>query len=227
VFVPTDDAVKITEVSLANRSDRPRRLTVTYYVEWVLGTTRAATQPFIVPAFDPESETLTAHNPWNDEFASAVAFAAAGQRLHGFTVDRGEFLGRHGTAPGPGCAQPDRPREQCAPAPIRAPRSRSTRIARRRDAHGALPARPARRGGCAGAGAPPSPARDGAGGLGGNAARWGVLACAPCVRRIPPSISLINRWLPYQTLSARVGTNRLLSSSGAFGYRDQSRTSRR
>ena len=41
VFVPAEDAVKITELQLTNRGDRPRRLTVTYYVEWVLGTTRA------------------------------------------------------------------------------------------------------------------------------------------------------------------------------------------
>ena len=96
VFIAADDAVKITELHLTNRSSRPRRLTVTYYVEWVLGTTREAGQPFIVPRFDPETETLTASNPWNDDFGTAVAFVAAGQRLHGFTADRTEFLGRHG-----------------------------------------------------------------------------------------------------------------------------------
>jgi cyclic beta-1,2-glucan synthetase len=78
VFVPTDDPLKVTEVQIANRSARPRRLTVTYYVEWVLGSLRQATQPFIVPAFDPESETLTARNPWNDETGAATAFVAAG-----------------------------------------------------------------------------------------------------------------------------------------------------
>src|SRR5690606_2878449 len=36
--VPADDAIKIMRLSLANRSDRPRSISVAAYAEWVLAT---------------------------------------------------------------------------------------------------------------------------------------------------------------------------------------------
>ena len=89
-------AASFEELTLSNRLDRPRRITLTYYVEWVLGATRDGAQAFVVPEFDPASETLLARNPWNEDFAGRVAFVAASQKLHGLTADRTEFLGRHG-----------------------------------------------------------------------------------------------------------------------------------
>src|SRR5262249_38824701 len=38
LFVPPVDPVKIIRLTLRNRSGRARRLTATYYAEWVLGT---------------------------------------------------------------------------------------------------------------------------------------------------------------------------------------------
>jgi cyclic beta-1,2-glucan synthetase len=96
MFVPVDDPVKIVQLRVTNRLDRPRRLTVTYYVEWVLGATRD-TAAFIVPEFDATCEALLARNPWNEDFGDRVAFAAASKKLHGLTADRSEFLGRHGS----------------------------------------------------------------------------------------------------------------------------------
>ena len=40
VFVPTEDPVKIVCVKLRNEGDKPRRLSATYYAEWVLGSLR-------------------------------------------------------------------------------------------------------------------------------------------------------------------------------------------
>lgn len=96
LFVPLADPVKIAQLTLTNRSSRPRRITATYYVEWVLGTTRAVHQPFVVPAFDTASEALVARNPWNEDWGDAVAFLAGSHKLHGFTTDRTEFFGRQG-----------------------------------------------------------------------------------------------------------------------------------
>ena len=38
VFVPTDDPIKLVWLTVRNDGDRLRRLTATYYAEWVLGT---------------------------------------------------------------------------------------------------------------------------------------------------------------------------------------------
>src|SRR6185369_4727960 len=40
MWVPPEDPIKLVEVTVTNRQDRPRRVTVTHYVEWVLGSTR-------------------------------------------------------------------------------------------------------------------------------------------------------------------------------------------
>src|SRR5262249_39323434 len=40
VFVPTDNPIKLVRLTVRNDSDRQRRLSATYYAEWVLGTVR-------------------------------------------------------------------------------------------------------------------------------------------------------------------------------------------
>ena len=51
-FVPVQDPVKISRLTIENRSGRSRRLSVTAYVEWVLGVARDASAPFIVTEVD-------------------------------------------------------------------------------------------------------------------------------------------------------------------------------
>ena len=41
-FVPVDDPIKIARLTLTNHSATPRRLSVTAYLEWVLGVSRSA-----------------------------------------------------------------------------------------------------------------------------------------------------------------------------------------
>ncbi|MBK5356084.1 glycosyl transferase [Pseudomonas sp. TH41] len=94
-YVPLDDPVKISRLTLRNLSGRPRRLSVTAYVEWVLGTSRGASGPFIQTEIDAGSGALLAHNPWSVAFPGRVAFADLGGRQSAWTADRCEFLGRH------------------------------------------------------------------------------------------------------------------------------------
>ena len=100
-FVPVDDPVKISVLTIENRSGRSRRLSVTAYAEWALGTSRASSAPWIVTALDPETQAIFVRNPWNTEFGGRVAFLDLGGRQTSWTADRTEFLGRNGA--------PDRP----------------------------------------------------------------------------------------------------------------------
>ena len=46
-FVPLADSIKISRLKLRNLSNRTRHLSVTAYVEWVLGPSRTASAPFV------------------------------------------------------------------------------------------------------------------------------------------------------------------------------------
>jgi cyclic beta-1,2-glucan synthetase len=109
LFAAPDAPVKIAHLRLQNLWERPRRITVTYYAEWVLGTTRDVSQAYIIPEFEPDKNALLASNHYVSEFGERVAFLAANKKLHGLTADRTEFLGRKGSMFAPdGLAWPAR-----------------------------------------------------------------------------------------------------------------------
>ena len=96
LFVPLQDPLKISRLTLRNESTTRRHLTVTAYAEWVLGALRATGAPHLVTWIDPDTGALFARNPWNRSFGSRVAFMDFAGMQTGWTADREEFIGRHG-----------------------------------------------------------------------------------------------------------------------------------
>jgi len=97
VFAAPDAPVKVVHLRLENTWNRNRRITATFYAEWVLGPNRDVHQQYVVPEFDAISNALLARNPYNDEFGERVAFLSASKEPYGLTADRTEFLGRGGS----------------------------------------------------------------------------------------------------------------------------------
>ncbi|MBS1061518.1 glycosyl transferase [Gluconobacter wancherniae] len=95
-YVPTDDTVKISRLTLHNRSSRPRTLSFTAYVEWVLGPSRTATASFLTTEIDAETNAMFARNRWTQTFGSRVAFADISGKQTSWMDDRTGFVGRHG-----------------------------------------------------------------------------------------------------------------------------------
>jgi cyclic beta-1,2-glucan synthetase len=100
-FVSPDDPIKISSLTLKNLSGRTRLLTVTAYVEWVLGASRTVTAPYIVTHLNEETGALFANNPWDAEFGERVAFADLLGQQTGWTGNRAEFIGRNGSLDAP------------------------------------------------------------------------------------------------------------------------------
>ena len=101
VSIAPDDPVKLAVLTLRNDSDRPRRLSVFDYVEWVMGPPRAGEQRFVVTEYDDATGTLLARNTYNSEFRQAVSFLRATMPAASYTGDRAEFVGRNRTLAAP------------------------------------------------------------------------------------------------------------------------------
>ncbi len=100
-YVALADPIKISRLRLHNLSRVTRRLSVTAYAEWVLGTSRGASGPFITTEIDWPTGAMLARNPWSNVFASRVAFADLAGRQTAWTANRTEFLGRNGAPSAP------------------------------------------------------------------------------------------------------------------------------
>jgi cellobiose phosphorylase len=101
VYVAVDAAVKLAELKVRNVSGRPRRLSATGYVEWVLGDLSPKTAVHVSTEIDPYSGALYARNPYNTEFADRVAFFDVDDPRRTVTCDRTEFIGRNGSLENP------------------------------------------------------------------------------------------------------------------------------
>ncbi|MCP4386470.1 MAG: cellobiose phosphorylase [Hyphomicrobiales bacterium] len=97
IFVPPDEPVKVVRLRLRNLHRDARRVTATYYAEWLLGALRSISKPFVVCEFEADWHALLARNPWNPDFADRVAFLTSNRPPHDFTTDREEFIGRDGS----------------------------------------------------------------------------------------------------------------------------------
>ena len=97
VFTPLDEPIKLWELNLTNLSDSERLVSLTYYVEWVLGTEREQTNPYILTEYNNEHEYLSARSIYNYHFRKHNAFMFTSEMITGYTGDRHEFLGRKGS----------------------------------------------------------------------------------------------------------------------------------
>ena len=224
-YVPLGDPIKISRLKIQNRSGRTRRLSVTAYVEWVLGPSRGASAPFVTTEIDADSGALLARNPWRTGFGSRVAFADLDGRQIAWTGDRTEFLGRNGTLDQPAALLRDAPLSGRVGAGLDPCAALQTWL--ELEPHGAAEivfflGETATR-----AEALSLCARyrrvDLDAAFHAVAQHWDDVLGAVQVRTPDRSIDLLlNRWLLYQTLACRVwARSAFYQASGAYGFRDQ------
>ncbi len=101
VFVDQEFPVKFNVIKIKNNSGRMRSLSVTGYIEWVLGTERSKTAMFIHTEIDPETGAIFAKNTYTSEFTNRIAFFDIDYIKKSYTGNRTEFLGRNGSLQNP------------------------------------------------------------------------------------------------------------------------------
>ncbi|HEY1339176.1 MAG TPA: cyclic beta 1-2 glucan synthetase, partial [Bryobacteraceae bacterium] len=227
ILVSPADPVKIVRLRVRNSGSRPRRLSATFYAEWVLGTIRDHAPLQVVCSADAETGALFATNAWAGDFGGQVAFAAVAKDYlrHSFTTDRAEFLGREGSPEAPAALSRSRLShnagdlsDPCAALmiPFEVPSGEEAEIvfllgqartfeeARRVIRTYAAPGRVQAT-------------------LDEVRALWDRILGTVQVRTPDPAMDLmLNRWLVYQALACRMwGRSAFYQSGGAFGFRDQ------
>jgi cyclic beta-1,2-glucan synthetase len=224
-FVPPGDPVKISRLTLRNDSSSARRISVTAYVEWILGSSRSANAPYVVTELDQKSSAILARSLWSGEFGGRVSFADLGGRQTAFTCDRTEFLGRNGSPEHPVALEDGATLgrksgaglDPCAalqavvelkPGAVVELRFLLGQSENREQAIALLTR---------------YRTQDLQKTLGEVTRQWDDILGAVQVSTPDPAMDLmLNRWLLYQTLSCRVwGRAAFYQLSGAYGFRDQ------
>ncbi|MBA3713248.1 MAG: hypothetical protein H0W76_12500 [Pyrinomonadaceae bacterium] len=225
LFAPLDAPVKISLLRLRNRTDRKRRLSVTNYNELVLGSSRSASAPYVITQIDKLSGAVFARNPYNNEFGARVAFADVSAPKRTLTCDRKEFLGRNGTP-----ARPAALRRTYLSGRVGAGLDPCIALqtvvelepGETREIHFLL-----------GEGESAEEAREALAryrplsavheAFERVLAHWDRMLGTIEVRTPDAALdTMLNRWLPYQTLACRVlARSAFYQSGGAYGFRDQ------
>lgn len=223
--IAPDEPVKIVRVRLRNLQFRQRRLTLTYYAEWVLGTHRRILAAHLVTEFDERLQAILARQTFAPEFGGRVAFLTSSESAHGSTGDRIEFFGALDNIAEPaalrriGLAGRFGARlDPCGALQVHvdlAPGAEHTVYFLLGD--GADRAEAAQR---VGRFRDPATAEEA---IVAERDTWTRHLDRIQVRTPLPGLDLmVNHWLPYQALSCRVwGRSGFYQSSGAYGFRDQ------
>jgi cyclic beta-1,2-glucan synthetase len=101
LLVPPTEPIKLISFTVRNPGRWARRLSVTFYAEWVLGTVRDQAPQQVITELDAATGAILARNSWNADFPSQIAFADVNLRPRTLTADRTEFLGRNGSLAAP------------------------------------------------------------------------------------------------------------------------------
>ncbi|TAL89937.1 MAG: hypothetical protein EPN62_06045 [Candidimonas sp.] len=226
VYVAIDAPIKFARLRLCNMSGRARRMSVTGYVEWVLGDEITKTRMHVITSTDAGSGAVLAHNAYNTAFSGRTAFFDADDIGQGSaTGDRAAFLGSDGDLRHPAAMRQPALDGRVGPAldpcaairvPFELARGEQREIIFR-----------------LGAGKTPQAALDLIQKSRGAACAQQMLTAveqywidtlgAVQVNTPDRSLNLLaNGWLVYQILACRLwGRTAFYQASGAFGFRDQ------
>jgi cyclic beta-1,2-glucan synthetase len=225
IYVAMDAPVKLSVFKLTNLSPRPRRISVTGYVELVLGEWRHSNLMHVVTETDAFGGMLFARNAYGGAAADRVVAVDVSVPSRTATGNRTEFIGRNGTLADPEAMRrvklsgrtgagldPCAAMQAYVDLDVGEEREIVFTLAAASDVS---EARAWSERFCT-----PSGARSA---LEAVWLHWNRTLGAVYVKTPDPALDILaNGWLVYQTLSCRVwGRSGYYQSGGAYGFRDQ------
>jgi cyclic beta-1,2-glucan synthetase len=225
VYVAMDASVKFTVLKLHNVSGRPRRLSVTCYLEWVLSDLRHKSLLHVRTEVDVKTGALLARNYDNTDFPGRIVFLDVNDTTRTLTGDRKEFIGRNGNLAQPAAMKraglsgkvgagldPCGAMQVVLDLAVDQEHETNFRLGVGRNPADVqnLIHRFRRADACRSA-------------LEGVWSYWCRTLCAISVDTPDPAVNVMaNGWLLYQTLGCRLwGRTGFYQSGGAYGFRDQ------
>ncbi len=91
----TKESIKWWSLKLKNLDTRPREIEIYLYVEFVLGVLRHQSLPHLSTNFDSKNEILTVENSYNNEFSESLVYLGSNLNIDSYTTSRQEFVGRN------------------------------------------------------------------------------------------------------------------------------------
>ena len=218
------DPVKISHISLENRSSKRRSIRLYVVAEWTLGSHREVLRVSTITSYRPELRAILARNPFSP-FPKSRAFLCSTAGVRSSTSDRDEFFGRFATRARPigltraelsGRSGPDL--DPCGVLEVELVLEAGARTSLAFALGTGWEERHAlelitRYSELDQAEAVLTRARE----------HWQEVLGHVQVRTPDPAFDLLtNHWLPYQVLSCRFwGRTAFFQSGGAYGFRDQ------
>jgi len=87
--------IKFVQIKMKNQTGKEKRLSITGYIELVLGDLKPKTNMHILTEFDPTTSSILFRNRYNGEFSQRVGFFKIIGKMSSYTCDRNEFIGRN------------------------------------------------------------------------------------------------------------------------------------
>ncbi|MDT8718698.1 cyclic beta 1-2 glucan synthetase [Clostridium sp. 19966] len=95
MFAPRHDSCKICIVTLKNKGEKSRKLSLTYYCDIVLGVVPQQTAQYIYTEIEKDKNYIYAQNSYSQNFGKLKAFLSInGGYEESFTGSRTDFIGR-------------------------------------------------------------------------------------------------------------------------------------
>ena len=98
VFVPKEDACKISILNLKNTTPNRKKLKLYYYIKPVLGEDEIKTNEYLNVTFDKNNNIVYAKNLYKREEQDYLIYVSSSEKIESFTGDKNSFLGSGGLA---------------------------------------------------------------------------------------------------------------------------------